>query len=176
MFKKSKKIVKKATKKSMVKKTKAKMANKALLEKRLQARMTKKGCRVSAPKSPLRDAPSAYAVDGEVTQKDLNALKAQPPIDNDHVAPGCEKFSDEVIAANKPKSEVKKVTNPGNDYPLWPDAKCGECHHDASNDPNGDCYLYKLECPSCGKVGCDECMPAGRGCPCPDCEQGANAP
>lgn len=25
-----------------------------------------------------------------------------PPIDNDHVAPGCEKFTDEVIAANKP--------------------------------------------------------------------------
>jgi hypothetical protein len=31
---------------------------------------------------------------------DIN--ESQPPIDNDHVAPGCELFSDEVIALNKP--------------------------------------------------------------------------
>jgi DNA-directed RNA polymerase II subunit RPB2 len=49
----------------------------------------------------------------------------------------------------------------------------GECKHDASKDPH-DPYLYKLECPSCGKEGCDECMPAGRGCPCPECEDSSH--
>ena len=29
---------------------------------------------------------------------------------------------------------------------------------------------YYLECSSCGKPGCEECMPLGRGCACPDCE------
>jgi len=67
-------------------------------------------------------------------------------------------------------TKPKKVTKPGNRFPIWPDAKCGACGHDASNDPNGECYLYRLECPECCKEGCDECMPAGRGCACPDCE------
>lgn len=29
-----------------------------------------------------------------------------------------------------------------------------------------------LECPECGRDGCDKCMPAGRGCACPECEDG----
>ena len=31
---------------------------------------------------------------------------------------------------------------------------------------------YRLECPTCGRAGCPECIPAGRGCECPECEQG----
>ena len=27
-----------------------------------------------------------------------------------------------------------------------------------------------IDCPECGRWGCPECMPAGRGCICPDCE------
>jgi hypothetical protein len=28
-------------------------------------------------------------------------------------------------------------------------------------------------CPQCEREGCPECMPAGRGCMCPECEEGA---
>lgn len=68
------------------------------------------------------------------------------------------------------KKSIKKVTKPDNHYPIWPNAKCGWCGHDASNDPNGECYAYKLTCPECYREGCDECMPSGRGVMCPDCE------
>jgi hypothetical protein len=34
------------------------------------------------------------------------------------------------------------------------------------DDPAG----FILECPECYRPGCEECMPAGRGCKCPDCE------
>ncbi len=27
-----------------------------------------------------------------------------------------------------------------------------------------------LTCPTCAREGCSECMPAGRGCTCPQCE------
>jgi len=59
---------------------------------------------------------------------------------------------------------------PNPKFSVWENAKCGTCGHDGSNDPNGENYLYKLTCPDCGREGCDECMPAGRGCPCPECE------
>ncbi len=29
-----------------------------------------------------------------------------------------------------------------------------------------------LRCPECGREGCFSCMPAGRGCICPECEEG----
>jgi hypothetical protein len=28
-----------------------------------------------------------------------------------------------------------------------------------------------LVCPECGRQGCFECMPAGRSCICPECEE-----
>lgn len=28
-----------------------------------------------------------------------------------------------------------------------------------------------MTCPSCDREGCSECMPAGRGCLCPECEE-----
>ena len=34
---------------------------------------------------------------------------------------------------------------------------------------------YRYECPECGRPGCDECMPAGAECECPECEQGPGA-
>lgn len=61
------------------------------------------------------------------------------------------------------------MTAPNPAYPLWPNAVCGYCDHDASKDPQ-DPYLYRLTCPECGRSGCDDCMPCGRGCVCPDCE------
>lgn len=30
---------------------------------------------------------------------------------------------------------------------------------------------YYLQCPECYREGCSECMPMGRGCMCPECEE-----
>jgi hypothetical protein len=30
---------------------------------------------------------------------------------------------------------------------------------------------FIFECPECARNGCPECMPAGRGCVCPECEE-----
>ena len=30
---------------------------------------------------------------------------------------------------------------------------------------------YRLTCPRCGRTGCPACMPGGRGCICPECEE-----
>ena len=51
-------------------------------------------------------------------------------------------------------------------WPTWENNTCGECGYRDDKEPS-----YLLECPSCGKLGCDECMPAGRGCACPECEE-----
>jgi len=31
---------------------------------------------------------------------------------------------------------------------------------------------FLFVCPSCGRDGCSECIPAGKGCECPECEEG----
>jgi hypothetical protein len=31
-----------------------------------------------------------------------------------------------------------------------------------------------MRCPQCGRDGCLECMPAGVGCICPECEEDSN--
>lgn len=63
----------------------------------------------------------------------------------------------------------KKVPVEAPRFPTWPNGKCGHCGHQA--DPNStEPYLYELACPECSRDGCDECMPLGRGCRCPDCE------
>lgn len=55
-------------------------------------------------------------------------------------------------------------------------AGCGLSHEAA----RGAGYLFKgellqeLECPRCGKIGCNVCMPGGVGCICPECEQEEN--
>jgi hypothetical protein len=33
---------------------------------------------------------------------------------------------------------------------------------------------FRFVCPECGRDGCPECMPEGRGVRCPECEQGEN--
>ena len=57
---------------------------------------------------------------------------------------------------------------PNPKFPVWSDATCGHCDYDASEDEEP--YLYHLICPICGRDGCDECMPLGRDCECPECE------
>lgn len=50
---------------------------------------------------------------------------------------------------------------------MWKDRKCGHCGH----QEGGDEPAYKLDCPDCGRDGCADCMPMGRGCTCPECEE-----
>ncbi|MBM4370899.1 MAG: hypothetical protein FJ098_04550 [Deltaproteobacteria bacterium] len=43
---------------------------------------------------------------------------------------------------------------------------CGAVQAGTDEDP---AYVYT--CPLCEREGCSECMPAGRGVPCPECEE-----
>lgn len=47
----------------------------------------------------------------------------------------------------------------------WDDNTCGYCGHKEDEEPP-----FYLICPVCEREGCDDCMPMGRGCACPDCE------
>jgi hypothetical protein len=48
-----------------------------------------------------------------------------------------------------------------------------------NQDDGGKCYncsesiepKYRFHCPVCDRDGCPECIPAGRGCLCPECEE-----
>lgn len=55
-------------------------------------------------------------------------------------------------------------------FAVWPDRKCDYCGHQtpATDD---EPFSYRLACPECGRDGCEECMPMGRGCLCPECEE-----
>jgi len=65
---------------------------------------------------------------------------------------------------------VSKV-NPA-DFPFSWAHSCGNCGAKVpKDDPNGKNFLYRLVCPECHKAGCDECMPEGRGCLCPECKE-----
>lgn len=61
------------------------------------------------------------------------------------------------------------------------DKTCPYCGAAQTGDPEAkpgdypdDFGGYALECPQCCRDGCEECMPCGRGCTCPECEEGAN--
>lgn len=56
-----------------------------------------------------------------------------------------------------------------NGFRIWPDRTCGHCGFTVDPD-DPEPYAYRLECPDCYREGCDECMPCGRGCLCPECE------
>ena len=71
----------------------------------------------------------------------------------------------------KPKAERRRV----NGFPVYEDgeacAGCGVIQRQTKEEKkNKEPAGYYLECPRCYKPGCEECMPAGRGCACPDCE------
>jgi hypothetical protein len=64
-----------------------------------------------------------------------------------------------------------------NGFPIYEDGEkcegCGAVQHQTEADKkNGDPAGFVLECPECYRPGCEECMPAGRGCKCPECEAG----
>lgn len=54
---------------------------------------------------------------------------------------------------------------PENDEPQTQCPSCGEACKP------GDIY----PCPACEREGCDYCMPAGRNCTCPECEDEEDA-
>jgi hypothetical protein len=153
--KSKKKTVAKRAKKPLTKTKKkaVRKSNRELLAERLKVRQsTPLSLPLPSPTATVVPAPTAVKALVETSKETLAEAKAL-----------------------EPAGQVEKVTKPDNNFPLWPDAKCGSCGFNASKDPNGDCFLYKLTCPTCEKVGCDECMPAGRGCNCLDCEQTAEA-
>lgn len=49
----------------------------------------------------------------------------------------------------------------------WEDHKCGHCGFLDKSDE----IAYRLQCPECYRDGCEDCMPMGRGCICPECEE-----
>jgi hypothetical protein len=55
--------------------------------------------------------------------------------------------------------------------------RCPHCKAKLEGDPEAqpgdypeDFGDYKLQCPECYREGCETCMPLGRGCVCPECE------
>ena len=50
-------------------------------------------------------------------------------------------------------------------WAVWHD-ECAGCGATEGDEP-----LMALQCPNCGEPGCGICMPVGRGCPCPGCEE-----
>lgn len=61
----------------------------------------------------------------------------------------------EAQSENERSARVMQVT-------VWR-GPCQGCGHSEHNLP-----VY--ECPGCGYEGCPECIPAGDGCMCPDCD------
>jgi len=64
-------------------------------------------------------------------------------------------------------------------YPVYEDgercAGCGAVQLQTQEDKDAGAPAgYYLECPRCYRPGCEECMPAGRGCLCPVCEDGGD--
>ena len=58
-------------------------------------------------------------------------------------------------------------------WPVWKprshdDFPCG--NHECKEPYNEKEPAMALQCPSCEEPGCDVCFYAGRGCPCPACE------
>lgn len=51
---------------------------------------------------------------------------------------------------------------------------CPHCREKPSKD---DAEMFVrlgfYACPDCNRDGCDACMPSGRGCLCPECEEAA---
>lgn len=50
--------------------------------------------------------------------------------------------------------------------------KCAHCGKEQQQGSEDSVAGYVLECPECYRPGCEECMPMGRGCKCPECEEG----
>ncbi len=56
-------------------------------------------------------------------------------------------------------------------FEMWIDNVCGHCEQTCGSIEDEDDLPYRLRCPTCYRDGCEMCMPLGRGCECPDCEE-----
>lgn len=56
-------------------------------------------------------------------------------------------------------------------FAMWKEERCGFCGKEAGKLADPDNLPYRLVCPICLRDGCEECMPMGRGCECPECEK-----
>lgn len=57
-------------------------------------------------------------------------------------------------------------------WAVWKrDKGCAGCGKKEDEDGN---QLMAFLCPECYSPGCDECMPSGRNCLCPSCEEEMN--
>ncbi len=62
-----------------------------------------------------------------------------------------------------------------NGWPVWKKTKDGSapCANEACEEPYDETEPnMALQCPVCEQPGCSACFYSGRGCPCPDCEEG----
>jgi hypothetical protein len=60
-------------------------------------------------------------------------------------------------------------------FPVWEETcdYCGAGPKPKGSPPNSTKELfYRYACPMCMRPGCPECMPAGNGCICPECDEG----
>lgn len=78
---------------------------------------------------------------------------------------------------NRPKHAKKRTAKkPASRRPVPAPRAVERCPH--CEEPRSDEELSlqdkygPLICPRCEREGCYQCMPAGRGCMCPECEQG----
>ena len=56
-------------------------------------------------------------------------------------------------------------------HSLTEDDACPHCGEGYDEDEREHVRTHGvMHCPTCGRDGCDKCMPAGRGCACPECE------
>lgn len=65
-----------------------------------------------------------------------------------------------------------------NKFPTWEEGTCDcgarqdeVCELTDPEDLESFEPFYKFTCPGCLLEGCHECMPDGRGCSCPECEE-----
>jgi len=61
---------------------------------------------------------------------------------------------------------------PEENFPRTNDETCPYCSEKLDSEDQKLFSKYgPLECPECGREGCSQCMPMGRDCMCPECEQ-----
>jgi len=78
-------------------------------------------------------------------------------------------------SAHAPAGYEDVCENNSDGWPVWTPLAWGgpPCGHEDCTEPyHPEEPAMALQCPGCDRPGCDYCMPAGRHCLCPACEEG----
>lgn len=67
---------------------------------------------------------------------------------------------------------VAVTLDPLGEFPRWWQGSCQTCEHTPEDEGENP---FILKCPGCSRLGCHNCMPMGRGCICPECEDRRHA-